>query len=520
MAIAQTDNTADLVSELINKEKKERSQFRDLEKFSRRLKKELVEDSKSIKERKLLVEEIIRGKRPRVDLENIRLKVPKKELKIVRKDILAVEKIVELIKNNMGDEEKIRNEIKVRFSRLSDETGQKLQRIYRHVAGEEMLEKKDLELELKTISVFHIIFAYIQKKSELVKRQIRLIKHKYLKELHNRILDEEYVNDKMIVLVDDVLEIETKENRIEEGKTRAIKPIAPRHTKRNVMIMAALIILAAPFIFKQASNLYGQEPAMSANTEKDMFSDMPEGNIRILTSADVERALQDPALKQKISIKAKQSFIDSLKYLYYFSLSECSVRKCMLDNTAVKALLPENKKLKDSTLSASEISLDGSTLRINSKKPLSAKVPGSKGTATIFLQDSEWSVLESDGDFEFNMIGGRSWLEISLFGRIGGLLKPINKMTNIKRARLFKYKREDRSDGLYGVVYSEESSKDVKGIRERFEEEKDIEIVKEEAGKITYIVKNGVDLENEDFETINEFPEEETMIAQLFSLKQ
>ncbi len=518
----QTNDIIDLVSELASSEKKERSKLNKLIAFSKKLKKKLLIDSENIKKRKAIVDEIIRGKELRSELKQLSIQLPKRELSFGKKDTHLVEKIIELTKNNIGKEDQIKREVHALYRRVSPESQQKLSTIFRHVSGEETLDKKELELELKSIKVFHLILHYIQKKTEMIKKQEHLIKTAALRELHNTITDEEHMNNRLLTHVNDVLGIETTEKKLEEEKARVIKHVAPSHTKRNVLVLVIVLVLLGPALFKQAGNLFAEEPvqlAMSINPDKGLFEETVGSNTKTITAKEVNDALTDPKIKAKINVKAKADFIDSLKHLYYFSVAECSAKKCLLDNTAVEALLPKNKDMKKSALSASEISLKGNRLTILSKEPLVAPAPGGKGGADIYLHNTEWSVLENKGDFEFNLVNdGKVWVETKgIRGFFGSFL--INKMTNVKRARLFKYKREDNTDGLYGILYSDEVSDDIKEIKERFAEKGDIEVIRETEKTITYRVKNGVDLATEEVGTVNKFPKEETQIAQLFSQK-
>jgi len=475
-------NIEGLVSKLLHNENKERHDLARLIIFSKKLKSELVEDSKFVSWKKQFVDEIIRGRRSRVEIDNLRIVRAKREEELVfcKKDVSLVEKIVDLTKKNIGDEERIRNEVKVLFSRVSDDSKKVLEKVFRHVSGEDVLDRKELELELKEIKIFHLVLHFIEKKSDSLTSQNRLLESKALKELHNRIGDEENINRRLIGLLDEVINIECVEKKIEGEKRGLLNGIVSSHSARNIAIVAVLIVLASPFMFK-SFNPYAQ----------DSSSVSLEFGSNIFTSKDIDEAKQ-----LGLDVNAKTLLFDSLRQLFYLAKQRCSVEACVLDNSAIDSLLGDNGKIRKAALSASEISFNGNVFSVRSAKPLSAPIPGSLNTATIYLDNTKWGVSENNGNFEFNLLEGSAWLKVNFFGSIGGALfkrgdEKISEMPSIKRALLFKYTKEDGSAGLYGILY-------------------------DSSGK----VKNGIDLSSEDFSSINKIPKaDEARVALAFSSK-
>jgi hypothetical protein len=479
-------NIEGLISELLHNEKKERHDLARLIIFSKKLKVELVKDSDNIFSRKKFVDEIVRGKRSRVDLNSLRIVHPDKSLVFCKKDVALVEKVVGLTRRDISGEEKIRNEVKVLFSRISSDSKLVLNKIFKHVSGEEILDRKELELELKSVTIFHLVLDLVEKKFGALKSEGVLLKSGALKDLRNQIINEENINKRLIGLLDEVISIENTEKKIEGEKKGLLKSIVKSNSTRNILILAVLIIVAAPFLFKSFSP---SAQDVSDSTFSELRSLYP-GSI-IFSDKDIVLA------KNKVlDVNAKTDFLNGLMQLYYYAKDKCGVNTCFLESSAINSLLSNDKKLKGVALSATEISLSGHILKIVSAKPLSAVAPGSLNTATIYLDNTEWGVSESDGNFEFNLLSGKAWLKVNSFGKIGSFFlkggdEKIVEIDDIKRALLFKYTRNDGSTGLYGILY-------------------------DSSGK----VKDGIDLASEDFSSVNQIPKaDEARAALAFSSK-
>jgi len=322
----------------------------------------------------------------------------------------------------------------------------------------------------------------VKKKEDLEKSQFKLLKrlkHIDLQEMKvlSGLIDEEIkVNDGLRKLIREIVVEEKKVEAVGQKVKDLARPFAPKHSKRNMAIIAVMLVLAVSVYFFQPK---GEELSMSRGVPS---VGVPEGSLRFITSEDIGSALARP-----IPVRAKAGFLNSLVMLYYFADENCVGKTCLLDESAVKTLLGDEKSMKSAALSAYQISFKDGTLRILSEKPLSAKLPGSAGQATIFLDNVVWRVSEKDGDFEFNIIEGKAWLEVSAIGGLGNIFKgesaKIEEIPDVRRARLFRYKRDDGSVGLYGVIYGADES-----------------------------LKDGVDLSNEKFSTVNRFPEEEVAV--------
>lgn len=465
------------ISELGAVEKREREKSSKLHIFSKRLRGHLLRDKRTTEDRKKLCE-----KGP-IKIDDIKGTFPKKELYFSEKDVSLARDMINLTRKNIIKEEAIKKEIRSKFSTLSDDSKGVLKKIFMHVSGEEVLDKKELRLELESAKIFSLILDLIKKKFELIKEQNEILdkdksKDKF-KKLQKKIEVEESINSRLLSLVNSVLGIESKESAAESKKKKLIKP--PSHAKRNMAVVAVILIIAVSAYMFQPR---GEELTMSHSIP---VIGVPEGTLKYINADDIRTTMQRP-----LEVKAKTEFLNSLMKLYYFASQECIGKTCLLDETAINALLAGERKLKKEALSAYQISFKDNVLKLRSERPLSTKAPGSAGQGTIYLDNVVWRISEINGDFEFDLIEGRAWLTISALGGLGNIFKKkeseIYEIPDIKKARLFRYTAKDGSRNLYGAIYDSNE-----------------------------VVKNGVDLSTERFATVNKFPDEEKTVIVAFT---
>lgn len=470
------------VSELIVGERKHRKKLTKLQIISKRLRGHLLRDKRLIRERKKLCE------RKRID--GIEITFPKRELFFGERDFSIVKEIIDLTKKNIGEEEKIRQDIKSKFSSLSEDSRDLLRNIERHVHGENIVDKKELELELEAAKTLHSVLDLINKKFELIKKQEQPIKEKKFEELLKIVEEEESINNRLLILIGEILGVESKERKIEHEKRKLMKPIAPSHAKRNTIIIIMLLVVISPLIFKSASNLFAEEqvamltrPSLEGSIEREL--EMMSSDSAIAAYDSLQIKPDDGTVAIMLGLYNK--YPNPSKDMVF----EGDVVKKTLSDLKIKTGIPI-KKLES-------MSFDGSSIKVSFSEDVEDYVPGTMHAAKLQMsKDSEWRIEKQGESIFLTRTEGNAKIKVNWFAAKAAKAAGIEvKDMVIDNAMVVEYDDKGKRS-LYGLVYNKERTD--YSIEDQVTKEK----VKIESDNIMNF--NGIDIVSMGILTVNRGP--------------